>query len=288
MQLGPVGLWAPQFRTASRAEAREVIAPLDTLGYSALWIPGGGTSEILELVAELLDSSERIVLASGILNVWMHQPEDVAKSHHELQEAHPGRFLLGLGVSHASIVEENTSELYRRPLSVMSRFLDGLDAAATPVPLEERVLAALGPRMLEMARDRSAGAHPYCTTPEHTAIARGILGEDRLLAPELKAVLEEDPSRAREIARRHLGRYLKMPNYVNNLLRLGYEEADLANGGTNRVVDDLVAWGSAEDVAARFAAHREAGADHVCIQVLPAEPASFPEREWRELAEVLL
>ena len=288
MQLGPVGIWASQFRNAPREQALKEIRPLEELGYGAVWIPGGATAEILDLAADLLGGSDRIVVASGILNVWMHEPADVATSHHRLNEAHPGRFLLGLGVSHASIVEQNTSQPYRRPLQVMSRFLDALDAANPPVPQAERILAALGPRMLEMARDRSAGAHPYCITPEHTRQAREVLGKGRLLAPELKAILEPDPTRARAIARAHIERYFKQPNYVNNLIRLGYREEDLANGGTDRVIDDLFAWGSPGDVAARVAEHHQAGADHVCVQVLTADPAAYPHEEWRQLADVLL
>ncbi|HVB04888.1 MAG TPA: LLM class F420-dependent oxidoreductase [Acidimicrobiales bacterium] len=287
MQLGPVGLWAQQFRTAPRAEALAAIGPVEQLGFAAVWIPGGGTDEILDVADELLAASERIVIASGILNIWMHDPAAVAAQHQELNAEHDGRFLLGLGVSHASIVEQNTAEAYRRPLAVMSAFLDGLDGAAAPVPREERCLAALGPRMLEMARDRSAGAHPYCITPEHTRFARGVLGAGPLLAPELKAVLETDAGRARAIARAHLDRYLRQPNYANNLVRLGYAADDLADAGTDQVVDDLVAWGSAADVAERVAAHREAGADHVCIQVLTEDPVAFPHREWEELAAVL-
>ena len=288
MQLGPVGLWTSSFRNGPVERAREEIAELEELGYPAVWIPGGATAVILDLAAALLDASQHIVIASGILNVWLHQPADVARSHHQLNEAHPGRFLLGLGVSHASIVEQNTEQRYGRPLAVMASFLDGLDSADTPVPKDERVLAALGPRMLELARDRSAGAHPYCVTPEHTQRAREVLGEGPILAPELKAVLERDAGRARAIARSHIERYFKQPNYVNNLLRLGYTEGDLAHGGTDRIIDELFAWGSVEDVAARVSEHHKAGADHVCVQVLREDPAAYPKEEWRALAEVLL
>ncbi len=287
MQLGPVGLWAQQFRTAERTAARAQVAPVEKLGYAAIWIPGGGGGEILDVANEMLEESERIVIASGILNIWMHEPEAVAVQHHQLNVDHGGRFLLGLGVSHASIVEQNTAEAYRRPLEVMTRFLDALDAASIPVPKEERVLAALGPRMLEMARERTAGAHPYCVTPEHTRLARAALGAGPLLAPELKAVLDTNAAGARSVARAHLDRYLKQPNYANNLLRLGYTREELSDGGSDRVVDELVAWGSASDVATRVAEHREAGADHVCIQVLTADPVAFPTREWEALAEAL-
>jgi len=287
MQLAPLGIWAGQFRTGDRAEARAAVAELDELGFGALWVPGGGTSEILDVASDLLGASKHLVFATGILNVWMHEPGDVAKRHGELEDAYPGRFLLGLGVSHAAMVEANTGRAYERPRQVMVEFLDGLDAAERPVPNDERVLAALGPRMLELARVRSLGAHPYLVPPEHTRRAREILGPAALLAPELKVVLDIDPVAARTIARAHLGRYLESPNYANNLLRLGFTGDDLSSGGSDHVVDSLVAWGGPEVARARYEEHLAAGADHVCVQVLTADPARFPLGEWRVLAEAL-
>jgi probable F420-dependent oxidoreductase len=284
MQLGTVGIWSGQFRSASAERAVEGAALLDELRFGALWLPGGGTGEVLELADRLLGATERLVVATGILNIWMHDPVEVARRHLELQESHGGRFLLGLGVSHASTVAANSSQRYRMPLGAMRAFLDALDAAPQPVPHDERLLAALGPKMLEIARDRTAGSHPYCTTPAHTRLARDVLGSEAILAPEVKVVLERDPVTARAIARDHLDRYLRQPNYVNNLHRLGYAEEEFNDGGSDRLVDDLVAWGGVDDVATRLAQHMDAGASHCCLQVLGAVEGGLPEAAWRELA----
>lgn len=288
MHLGPIGIWAGQFRTGSRSDARTAVRELEDLGFDALWVPGGGTNDILEVAKDMLDASERIVFASGILNIWMHDASEVATTVADLEAAHPGRFLLGLGVSHQNLVESGTGRKYERPYSVMVEFLDALDAAPTPVTKDARALAALGPRMLKLSATRSLGAHPYCVPVSHTATARAELGEGPLLAPELKVVLERDPETARSIARAHLGRYLASPNYANNLLRMGYVASELENGGNDAVVDSLVAWGGPEAVAERVAEHREAGADHVCIQVLTADTSLFPLTEWRSLAPSII
>jgi probable F420-dependent oxidoreductase len=228
------------------------------------------------------------VIASGILNIWMHEPADVAQSVQEISTRHPDRFLLGLGVSHQHLVESGTTRRYERPYSLMVSYLDALDAADTPVPVNARVLAALGPRMLSLAAARSLGAHPYCVPVRHTALARETLGEDALLAPEVKVVLERDPVVARAVARAHLERYLSSANYANNLLRLGYDQSELDNGGSDALVDALVAWGSPEAIARRIEEHREAGADHVCVQVLSEDAGTFPLAQWRELAAVIV
>jgi len=228
------------------------------------------------------------VFASGILNIWMHDPLDVAEQAAALFAAHPDRFLLGLGVSHQTIVESGTGRRYERRYEVMVEFLDALDGAPTPTPTPNRALAALGPRMLRLAATRSLGAHPYCVPVSHTAAARAVLGDGPLFAPELKVVLERDPDSARSIVRAHLARYLASPNYVNNLLRLGYRAADLVDGGTDDVVDSLVCWGGPDAVAERVSAHRDAGADHVCIQVLTADNTHFPLAQWRSLAPAII
>jgi len=264
------------------------VAELDELGYAALWVPGGGANEILTVAAELLTASQGIVIASGILNIWMHDPSEVAASCHDLEAEFPERFLLGLGVSHANMVESATPRRYERPYSVMVEYLDALDAAVTPVPKDARALAALGPRMVELSRDRALGAHPYCVPVAHTALARAELGEGPLLAPEVKVVLEADPVQAREIARGHLARYLAAPNYANNLRRLGYSDQDFEDGGSDGLVDDLVAWGEMDAIASRVAEHLAAGADHVCLQVLTSEPTSFPLLQWRTIAAALI
>jgi probable F420-dependent oxidoreductase len=239
------------------------------------------------VVAELLGASSEIVIASGILNIWMHDAHEVIAEVRKFDADYPERFLLGLGVSHASLVEPNTGRQYTRPRSMMIDFLDALDAAEPPIIPSQRILAALGPKMLELARDRALGAHPYCVPVQHTAVAREILGTGPILAPELKAVLIEDPTRAREVARGHLDHYLEMPNYTNNLLRFGFTEDDFGGGGSDRLVDALVAWGSPEVIAARVRDHQAAGADHVCVNVIAADTSTFPTAEWRAIAEAL-
>lgn len=224
------------------------------------------------------------VWAGGI---WHSTPPQTTSAVADLDRAFPGRFLLGLGASHAPRVE-GEGRRYVRPYSRMVSYLDGLDAERPPIPQDRRVLAALGPRMLRLAADRSAGAHPYFVPVEHTALARESLGRGPLLAPEQAVVLEADPDAARAIARRHMAGYLRLPNYTDNLGRLGWDEDDLADGGSDRLVDAIVAWGGVEQIRSRLCAHREAGADTVCVQVLTAEPEQFPRAQFRELAPALL
>lgn len=283
MLLGELGVWSAELRYGDRAEALEAAAELEELGYGAIWVPGGAGGPVFDDAGALLAATREIAVATGILNVWMHEPEETRAGHHRLTRAHPGRFLLGLGVSHAMLVEA-TSRRYERPLRVMSSYLDALDSSPAPVPRNERALAALGPRMLGIARDRALGAHPYLVTPEHSAVAREVLGEGPLLAPEQPVVRESDPSRARDAARRHLELYLKLPNYTNNLRRLGFTEEDLSGGGSDHLVDAVVCWGSDETIRRRVDAHRDAGADHVCIQVLGGSQGGMPREDWRALA----
>ena len=199
MQLGPIGIWSGPLRRGDPGEVAEAAAELDQLGYAAVWIPGGAGGDVLGDAGRLLQATRHMVVATGILNVWMHDPDDVAAGHAALTGEHPGRFLLGLGVSHAPSVG-GSGQVYERPLAKIESYLDALDAADPPVPSGERALAALGPRMLALARDRTAGAHPYLVGPEHTALARQVLGAGPLLAPEQKVVLETDPAAARAIA----------------------------------------------------------------------------------------
>jgi probable F420-dependent oxidoreductase len=240
----------------------------------------------LEQPEALLAGSARIAVATGIVSVWNQPPATAAAAYHRVSTAHPGRFLLGLGVSHAPLVEA-TGQQYQHPYGKLVEFLDGLDAATPPVPPQGRALAALGPRVLALAAARTAGAHPYLVTPEHTRQAREILGAGPLLAPEQKVVLTTDPAQAREIARAALGLYLQLPNYTSNLRRLGFTGDDISSGGgSDRLIDALVAWGDEEAIARRVAGHHAAGADHVCIQVLTGEPG-LPTEQWRRLAGVL-
>jgi probable F420-dependent oxidoreductase len=211
-----------------------------------------------------------------------------------LAEAYPERFLLGLGVSHARLVEGIRGHQYQQPFTAMRHYLDAMDAAARayrapkPAPPPPRVLAALGPRMLALAAERAQGAHPYLVTPDHTAKARSALGPNSWLLPEQAVVLETNRDQARAIARRHISRYLDLPNYTNNWRRLGFNEEDFEGGGSDRLVDALVAWGDAEAVSKRVKDHLDAGADHVCLQVFSAEPHGMPLRQWRNLATAML
>jgi probable F420-dependent oxidoreductase len=284
MQLGRIGIWSGQF-WGERTEVVEAAAELEELGFGTLWFPNRPSA--FELARGLLDATRRVVVASGIVSIWTHTARDAAAAHHAITEAHPDRFLLGLGVSHPHLVDREEPGRYSRPVAKMREYLDELDAAPTPVPTSERVLAALGPRMLALARDRSAGAHPYLVTADHTRRAREALGPERLLAVEQAVALESDPARARGIAREHLSRYLTAPNYANNWFRLGFTPDDVADGGSDRLVDALVAWGSLDVILDRIAQHHQAGADHVCIQVVTATPQGMPREEWRTLAAVL-
>ncbi|MEA2294997.1 MAG: hypothetical protein QOE86_2636 [Solirubrobacteraceae bacterium] len=274
------GIWSGELRrTGDDGERREAAAELEALGYSALWFPGGQGGPVFEAADLLLGATERVTVATGILNVWRHTPAEAAEGHRRLRTAHGDRFVLGIGIGHAQSVEE-----YRRPLTKMREYLSELD-----VPRDERILAALGPKMLDLAREQSLGAHPYFVPVEHTRIARERLGPDAVLAPEQAVVLEADPGRARAIARLHVERYLRLPNYTNNLLRVTeFSEDDLREGGSDRLVDAVVAWGDEAAIRARLDAHRAAGADHVCIQVIHGRDGELPLPEWRALASALL
>jgi probable F420-dependent oxidoreductase len=283
MELGRVGVWNIGLRSEdpdARGEIADAAAELEELGYGAIWL--GGSPGVQHAVP-LIVATSRIVVATGILNIWEHDAATVARQHTELTSEHPGRFLLGLGVSHSAMVPN-----YRHPYSAMVEYLDALDAAAPAVPKNERVLAALGPKMLELARDRALGAHPYLVTPEFVSHARETLGRAPLLAPEAKVVVEADPGRARALARKHLAIYLQMENYTRNLLRLGFTEDDLREGGSDRLIDSCFAWGDLDNIRKRIAAFHDAGADHVAVQVIAGgDRMNLPRREWRELAGAL-
>jgi probable F420-dependent oxidoreductase len=284
-KLTGTGIWSGGLRYGDPVEAADAAAELDQLGYTALWIPDIG-GDVFDVVERLMVATKTATIATGILNLWMHPAEETATSHARLTAAHGDRFLVGIGVSHAPLIDAAEPGRYRRPLAAMTSFLDGLDSAPTPLAPSKRVLAALGPRMLELARTRSAGAHPYNVTPEHTAQARQALGPDAMLLPEQAVALTTDADVARKLGREHLTHYLALPNYTNNLRRLGFGDADFADGGSDRIVDAMVGWGDEGAIAARVREHREAGADHVCVQVL-SEDGMFPRRAWRELAPAL-
>lgn len=291
VDIGRIGIWTFHFEQQPWSAVAEAAAELDELGYGAIWFPEARGREAFTQSALLLGATRRIVAAPGIANIYARDAVAMAAGQRTLAEAHPGRFLLGIGVSHRPSVEDVRGHQYGPPLATMRAYLDAMDAAPYTPPRaadEPRVLAALGPKMLELSAQRANGAHPYFVPVEHTEQARTILGTGPLLAPEQAVVLERDPSTAREIARGHMTNYLRLENYTNNLRRLGYGDDDLANGGSDRLVDAIVGWGSLDEVVARVRAHLDAGADHVCIQVLPADPTELPRREWRELAAALL
>jgi probable F420-dependent oxidoreductase len=289
MDLGRTGIWSGELRRhTDLGEIADAAAELEQLGYTAIFLPGGAGGDIIERSELLLKSTSNVPVAPGILNVWMHDPEEVGAETQRLEDEYPGRFELGLGISHAPAVNKDEPGRYRRPLTKMRTYLDELDAAEHPVSAQRRFLAALGPKMLELSRDRTAGAHPYFVPVEHTAYAREILGPDALLAPEQAVLLETDQDKAREAARIHVTRYLQLPNYTNNLLRHGFAEADIQGSGSDRLVDAIVAWGDEQAIAERVRAHHDAGADHVCIQVVGVESGTLPREQWRRLAEPLL
>ncbi|MER7928874.1 LLM class F420-dependent oxidoreductase [Streptomyces sp. NPDC096057] len=279
--VGRYGIWSAGLRAedpARRGELAEAAAELEQLGYGAVWL--GGSSAARHAVP-LIEATSTLTVGTSIQSIWQYDAAESAASYAELEAAHPGRFLLGLGVSHAKLADQ-----YRRPYSALVAYLDALDTAG--VPTDRRLLAALGPKTLELARDRSAGSIPYLVTPEHTAKARAILGESPLLAPELKVVLEADPTRARTVAREYLAMYLTLPNYTNNFLRNGFTEADLTNGGSDRLVDAVFAWGDDARIRARVDDFVAAGADHVALQIVDGEAREdLPREAWRKLASLL-
>jgi probable F420-dependent oxidoreductase len=282
MKLTGVGIWSSQLRYGDAGESADAAAELDQLGFSALWIPDVG-GPVFDAVSRLLTATARTVIATGILNLWMHSPDDVAASYSALTAEHGDRFLLGIGVSHAPLIDAGEPGKYRKPLAATESFLDGLDAAERPVPTERRVLAALGPKMLALSASRARGAHPYLVTPDHTASARAVLGEGPLLLPEQTVILSDDADAARRIGTDWLKAYLALPNYANNLLRSGFSEGDLAQV-SERLFNAIIAWGDEKAVMRRVAEHRTAGADHVCVQVLTADPTEFPREQWRRIA----
>jgi len=280
MNLGRVGIWWSGWRTDDgTAEAASL---MESAGYGAIWSSGGFRPGLSPQFEPLLAATSEITVASGIINTWFTPAADLARAVAALEDAHPRRFLLGLGVSHAPLVEGGGLS-YERPLEQMVGFLQELDGAVPSVPADRRVLAALGRKMLHVAAEHSLGAHPYFVPIEHTVFAREVLGTGPLLAPEVAVVLDNQPSTARESARAYMSLYLTLPNYVNNLRRLGYSEDDVTGGGSDRLVDAIVPWGSTASVADRVREHLDAGADHVCVQIVGAGEA-FPAEGYKELA----
>jgi probable F420-dependent oxidoreductase len=289
-RLGPVGVWLASLRPAPMDQERAAARRIEELGYGSLWsgeVIGG--KEAFAHLGVLLAATERIVTGTGIANVWARHPAAMQAGAATLGAAYPGRFILGIGVSHAPMVDRS-GQAYQKPLAHMIAYLDSMDAAAADVPRTDvpvpRLLAALRPRMLNLARERADGAHPYFVPVSHTPLAREALGPGKLLIPEQAVVLSTDPDEARRIAREHMGRYLRLPNYVNSLKYLGYTDEDVSAGGSDRLVDAIVAWGDEAAIAARVREHRDAGADHVVLQPLGDLAAAV--RQLERLAPAVL
>ena len=273
-RLGRFGVW----RSASLVTP-ELAAGIERLGFGALWLGSSPAGDLVR-AEELLGATTTLTLATSIVNMWRDRPEDVARSFARVQRRHPGRFLLGVGAGH-----REATQRYARPYETLARYVDALRAGG--VPRDSLVLAALGPRVLSLARDRAAGAIPYLVPPEHTRQARAVLGRGPLLAPEHKVVLDTDPGRARALGRTRVQRpYLDLVNYTSNLRRLGWGDADLSGGGSDALIDALVAHGGPAEIAAQLTRHLDAGADHVCLQLITAEGAD-PLPSYRALAQAL-
>lgn len=289
MRLGKLGLWTSALDRQPASVVRDAVAEIESLGFGAIWVGEASRREAIANASLLLCASTRIVIATGIANIWARDATAMAAAQKTLAEAWGGRFLLGLGVSHDALVGPRGHN-YRSPLSHMSDYLDAMDRSPYDAPEPERaamprVLAALGPKMLDLARERADGAHPYLVPVEHTAMARERLGPSKLLCPEMAVVFDGDEDRRRDTALAHLSRYLTLPNYRRNLTRLGFGEADLVSPPSERLLDALVAR-SPEAASARIAEHFAAGADHLAVQVLSPDPARVPMREWRLLAQM--
>ncbi len=293
IDLGRIGLWTFAFDRQPWPEARAALEELDGMrGFGCLWFPEATNRNAFVNATLFLSNTSRLKVATGIAPIHNRDATATANGQRALEAVFPHRFLLGLGVSHAWLVEDVRGGRYGPPLSAMRAYLDALDAApytAYPedAPVRPRVIAALGPKMLAVARDRADGAHPYLTTPEHTAGARAVLGAGKILAPDQKVVLETDPATARAIARKHLAGYLGQPNYRNSLLRQGFSDDDLDGGGSDRLVDAIVAWGSIDSLVPRIEAHLDAGASHVAVQLLTEEWTDMPVEGWRRLSDAL-
>jgi probable F420-dependent oxidoreductase len=286
MDLPAIGIWDRSLRFGDEDEISESAAELEELGYGALWIPDIG-GDVFASLNVLLWATRRITVGTGILNLWLQDPVESAALWHRLIRDHNRRPVLGIGVSHAPLVDAILPGQFKNPLEATTGYLDELDAAVQPVPVDDRLLAALRPKMLELARDRCGGAFPYHMPPEHTERARAAIGPDRRLVVEQCVLLEEDRDAARAAARESLAAYLALPNYVNAWRWVGFSADDLADGGSDRFVDAIVVSGDVEAIHARVQDQRDAGADHVCIQAIAGDTAAR-RAAWRELAPALV
>ncbi len=290
--LGRVGVWSFALEAQSAADERDAAARIESMGYPAIWIPEAtGSREAFSHAAWLLASTERATVATGIASIWARDAAAMANGARMLSDAYPGRFVLGIGVSHAPSVARRGSE-YRAPYTTMRAYLDAMErshsTAPEPAVPPRLVLAALGPRMLELAAERALGAHPYFVPVEHTAFARARMGPEPVLAVEQTVVLETDPAEARRIARAFAVEYFELPNYANNLRRMGYTAQDVSGQGSDRAIDAVIAWGDADRIASRVREHLQAGADHVCIQVVSDDEEDVCLEALGELADAIL
>ena len=290
--LGRLGIWSRELRFGEPGDMREGAAELEELGFGTLWIPGGFDGPLLEICADQLAATRSVAIATGILNVFGHDPAVVAREHAAIDEAHPARFLLGIGVGHAKFLDAEAQARSRRPLEVIAEYLDALERNAPSGASPARAVAALAPRMVQLARERTLGIHPYMVPVEHTVEVRAALGAGPLVATELSVVLGDDADDLRARARADLALYLTLPNYVRTWGRLGYGPDDLADGGSDRLVDAIYALGSVERVGGRVDEHLAAGADHVCLRVVTNAPMlgadePLPRAEWRQLAALV-
>ena len=288
---GRVGLWTGTLDAHSTSVAKDAAKEVEQLGFTTLWIPEAVGRDPFVAAANYLSATSTLKIATGIANIYARDPMTMNGCVRTLAEGYPDRFLLGLGVSHGHLVAGVRKHDYTKPYSHMVEYLERMDKAlfmaVGPASTPPRVLAALGPKMLTLSATQAQGAHPYFTTPEHTALARETMGPDALLMPEQMVVLDTNPETARATARKGMKIYMGLPNYWNNLLRLGFTDDDRLDGGSDRLVDAIVAWGSIDAVVERVGRHHAAGADHVCVQVL-RDDAVVPSAEWAEIAKALL
>lgn len=290
IDIGRVGIWQSVLNGHPASRVREAVAQIEEMGWSCVWIPEATSRDPFVTASMILESTTTLKVATGIANMWVRDAMCSANASKTLNEAYENRFLLGLGVSHRPIAEGIRKHTYARPYSMMRAYLELMDASPfqgiEPSVPPNKVIAALGPKMLALGAELADGVHPYFVPVEHTEIARAAVGSDKIVATELMVILETDPTVARDVARTHMGRYLALDNYAKNLINLGYT-ADELSRADDRVVDAIVAWGSLDDVATRVREHLDAGASHVCVQVLNSD-RSIPISAWHELADALL
>ena len=284
--LGTIGIWSMELRTGSAEAVGDAAAELDDLGYLALWIPGLDGPGTIAQVEVLLGATRQATIATGVLGLWSQPPAQLAADHHRLTAAHGPRLLTGIGVSNADSARSK-GQTYPGAVTAMTDYLDRIDAATDPIPHNERVLAALGPKMTKLAAERASGSHPFLVTPQYVANSREIGGRDMLLAPHQIVVLDESPSDARETARGMVGAALGLPSYQANVRRMGFGDDDLASAGSDRLIDAVVAWGDLDAIGGRIREHFDAGADHVALQVLAVPGGLTTAQVWRELASMI-